>query len=120
VVKLEMLSVDTNILFPAFNYRSPFQRAPSGFLESHVQDTDFCVCELAPMELYIYWRIIDYPGNLMSKIWPYVAEAGRGRPRILDARSAYTLGYHGGTEFATRHLDHLRDFGFARLWDPLA
>jgi toxin-antitoxin system PIN domain toxin len=142
-----MLSVDTNVLFHASNSRSPFQEAASEFLNSHAQDAEFCVCELVLMELYIllrnpavverpldsaravgicrayrenrHWRIIDYPGGLMSKIWRYAAEPGRGRRTIFDARLACTLRHHGVTEFATRDLTHFQDFGFTRVWDPI-
>lgn len=145
--KVQVLSVDTNILFHASNSRSPLQETAGGFLASHAQNTEFCVCELVLMELYVLlrnpavvehplspggavricqayrenrqWRIIDYPGNLMSKIWRYAAEPTRGRRTIFDARLAFTLRHHGITEFATRDLEHFQDFGFVRVWDPL-
>jgi predicted nucleic acid-binding protein len=66
-----------------------------------------------------HWRIVDYPGNQMPRIWRYAAESGRGRRTIFDARLAYTLLRHGVDELATRDLDHFKDFGFARVWDPL-
>jgi toxin-antitoxin system PIN domain toxin len=142
-----MLSVDTNILLHACSARSPLHEAARGFLNGHSQDSEFCICELVLIELYVllrnpavvehplsaaraveicmtyrenrHWRIIDYPGNLMSRIWRYTAEPGRGRQTIFDARLAYTLRHHGVTEFATRDLDHFQDFGFDKVWDPL-
>ena len=142
-----MLSVDTNILFHASSSRSSFQKAARDFLDSHAQDAEFCICELALVELYIllrnpavverpldstravalcqayrenpHWRIIDYPGGLMPKIWRFAAESGRGRRTIFDARLAFTLRHHGVTDFATRDLAHFQDFGFTRIWDPL-
>jgi len=142
-----MLSVDTNILFHAGNSSSPLQHAASDFLSGHARDPEFCICELVLMELYVllrnpavvehplsasravamcqayrenrYWRIIDYPGGLMSKIWLYASGPDRGRRTIFDARLAYTLRHHGVNEFATRDLAHFQDFSFARVWDPL-
>ena len=66
-----------------------------------------------------HWRVIDYPGGLMSNIWRHAAESGRGRRTILDARLAYTLRHHGVTEFATRDLAHFQGFGFTEVWDPI-
>lgn len=142
-----MLSVDTNILFHASNANSPLQKEASAFLNSHAENSEFCICELVLMELYVLlrnpavverplgpagavrlcqayrgnrnWRIIDYPGGLMPKIWRYAGEDGRGRRTIFDARLAFTLLHHGVTEFATRDLAHFQEFGFSRVWDPL-
>ena len=48
-----MLSVDANILFHASSSRSPLQETAHGFLNSHSQDTEFCLCELVLIELYV-------------------------------------------------------------------
>ncbi|MBW8003332.1 MAG: hypothetical protein FVQ80_15185 [Planctomycetes bacterium] len=64
--------------------------------------------------------VIDYPGYLMKEVWEYSAQPGRGRHSIFDGRLAFTLRHYGVKEFATRNAKDFQDFGFSRVWDPLA
>jgi toxin-antitoxin system PIN domain toxin len=142
-----MLSADTNILFHAFHLRSPWHAAARAFLQDHAEDNDFAVCELVLVEFYglirnpavvekplspehavevcqVYrrnrhWRVIDYPGGLMSEVWQRAASPNFARRRIYEVRLALTLRHHGVTELATRNTKDFQDFGFARVWDPL-
>lgn len=142
-----MISCDTNILFHSFNKSSPFHSKAMDFLTSNAQNRDFAVCELVLVEFYVLlrnpvvikkplnslkavevcrtyrknraWRVLDYPGNLMNKIWDSAAQPGSPRRAIFDVRLAFTLRYHGVTEFATRNIKHFTGFGFSRVWNPL-
>ncbi|MBM4155154.1 MAG: VapC toxin family PIN domain ribonuclease [Lentisphaerae bacterium] len=142
-----MTSCDTNILFHAACPRSPLHDKARGFLASHASDRDFSLCELSLVEFYgllrnptllerplspaeaveliqgyrrnRFWRILDYPGNLMNDLWQRAAQKGFARHRIYDARLALTLRHHGVEDFATRNMADFEGFGFARLWDPL-
>jgi predicted nucleic acid-binding protein len=132
----------------ACNARSPFQASAEDFLREHAADADFAICELVLVELYVLlrnpavvanplsaamavqtcrgfrsnplWRVIDYPGVLMEEIWRRVAQPETGRRSIFDARLALTLRHHGVTEFATGNVKHFDDYGFERVWNPLA
>ena len=142
-----MISCDTNILFHAYNASSPFHIKALDFLTSQAENRNFAMCELVLMEFYILlrnpavirkplhprkavdicrsyrknraWRVLDYPGNIMNKIWDMAAKPEFPRRSIFDARLAFTLLYHGVTEFATRDAKHFTDFGFRKVWDPL-
>ena len=142
-----MISCDTNILFHSLNKSSPYQEAAMQFLKSNAQNRNFAICELVLVELYVLlrnpavikkpcnaqkateicrtyrrnraWRILDYPGNLMNKIWDLAAKPGFPRRAIFDARLAFTLRYHDITDFATRNVKHFKEFGFSRVWNPL-
>lgn len=142
-----MISCDTNILFYAYNKSSPLQEKAMRFLVHHSQNIDFIICELVLIELYVLlrnpavvkkplssqravavcrkyrqnsnWRVIDYPGNLMNRIWDRVSKPQYPRRSIFDARLAFTLLHHGVTDFATRNKKHFADYGFKKVWNPL-
>lgn len=143
-----MISCDTNILFHAACSSSPLRDRAHAFLLSQAPNPDFAVCELVLVEFYVLlrnpavlekplsaaeavdavqayrrnrsWRVLDYPGNLMSGIWRRAAEPGFARRRIFDACLAMTLRHFGVDEFATRNLADFQGFGFRRVWDPLS
>jgi len=140
-------SCDTNILFHAACPRSPLHAKALAFVAAHASDRDFAICELALVEFYgllrnpallerplspaeavalvqgyrrnRFWRVLDYPGNLMNDLWIRAAKPGFARRRIYDARLALTLRHHGVDSFATRNLTDFEGYGFPRLWDPL-
>ncbi len=69
------------------------------------------------------WQVLDYPGpkaGVMRDLWLRAADAAFPYRRIYDARLALTLRHHGVKDFATRNVKDFRDFGFKRVWDPLA
>lgn len=143
-----MVSPDTNILFHACHAGSTLHAAAREFLCGHAEDDQFAICELALVELYglvrnpavverplspeqavaicqqfrqnRHWLVIDYPGGLMGELWRRAAGQEFARRRIYDVRLALTLRHHGVTELATRNTRDFHDFGFARVWDPLA
>lgn len=51
-----MTSCDTNILFDALEATRPGHAAARHFLESHRDDSDFALCELVLVELYVLLR----------------------------------------------------------------
>jgi toxin-antitoxin system PIN domain toxin len=143
-----LISCDTNILLHACNSRSPLQAPAEAFLREHATETEFAICELVLMELYVLlrnpavvasprsagqaaeicrgyrrnprWRVLDYPGNLMEEIWRRAGQPDTARRSIFDARLALTLRHHGVSRFATGNVKHFGDYGFERVWNPLS
>ena len=145
-----MISCDTNVLFPALNRNAPSHARARSFLESCADRSDFCLCEQVLMELYCLlrnpticqmplpadkaadtigqlranpcWRIVDIvPGHgIMDQVWQHAATRSFAYRRLFDARLALVLRHHGVSDFATRNGTDFRDFGFDRVWDPLA
>lgn len=143
-----MISCDTNILLHACNARSPLQSLAEAFMREHAEDAEFAICELVLIELYVLlrnpavvanplsasraaetirgyrgnprWRIIDYPGGLMEKIWQMAGQPDTGRRSIFDARLALTLRHHGVSRFATGNVKHFGGYGFEKVWNPLS
>ena len=69
------------------------------------------------------WKIVDYPGaeaGLMEKLWQHASAAQFPYRAIFDARLALTLRHHGVTEFATRNVADFKNYGFKKVWNPLA
>ncbi len=117
------------------------------FLIKTAENREFTICELVLIELYVLlrnpavikkpltgekavkvcqryrenhnWRLIDYPGSLMTEIWKRASHPDEGRRNIFDARLALTLRYHGVTDFATCNTKHFQDYDFERVWNPL-
>jgi len=56
----------------------------------------------------------------MDRVWTHAAAAGFPYRRLFDARLACVLRHHGVTEFATCNTGDFKDFGFDRVWNPLA
>ncbi|MCK5248858.1 MAG: hypothetical protein KAJ98_02780 [Spirochaetaceae bacterium] len=142
-----MISCDTNILLHAYNLHSNLNEMAMRFLSDKAEDRDFVICELVLIELYVLlrspavinkplsgekavkvcqryrenhnWRLIDYPGTLMTKIWERVSHPDESRRNIFDSRLAFTLRYHGVTDFATCNIKHFNNYEFDRVWNPL-
>ncbi len=57
---------------------------------------------------------------LHDRLWKFAARPGFARRGIFDARLALTLRLQGVTEFATVNEVDFGDFGFERVWNPLA
>jgi toxin-antitoxin system PIN domain toxin len=145
-----MISCDTNVLFAACDAENPGHQSARDFLQNHAEDGTFVVCEQVLMELYCLirnpvvsrpplsageaaaviavwrsnpaWRIVDVPGEarIMDRAWGLAAQRGFAFRRIFDVRLALTLHHHGVTEFATRNTRDFAEFGFTKVWDPLA
>ncbi len=141
-----MLSVDTNILFPALESSAPLHDRARAFLESQEQNDAFVLCELVLVELYLLvrnpvvvneplsaraatalcqglrqnsrWRLVEN-APVMENVWPQAAQRSFARRKIIDARLAMTLLHHGVTEFATVNVRDFKAFGFSRVWNPL-
>jgi len=142
-----MISCDTNILLHAYNLQSDLHNPAIEFLSSMSENKNFAICELVLIELYVLlrnpavikkpltgekavkicqryrennnWRLIDYPGTLMSEIWKRASLEDEGRRNIFDARLAFTLRHHGVTNFATCNTKHFHNFNFDKVWNPL-
>jgi hypothetical protein len=48
------------------------------------------------------------------------AQPGIARRRIYDTRTALALRVFGVTEFATANVKDYEEFGFAKVWNPVA
>lgn len=144
-----MLTADTNLLIHAADPDSlQHARAREFFLEVSESGEEFVLCELVLIELYMQlrnpavfkrpysakeasdhcralkqnplWRCVDYDPAISAGLWDYASSTRAGYRHIIDARLALTLRHHGVTRLATANVKHFRDFGFARVWNPLA
>lgn len=145
-----MTSCDTNVLFAVCDADNPGHARARTFLNRHVEDANFVLCEQVLMELYCLirnpavsrpplpageaasliagwrsnpiWRIVDVvqEARIMDTLWKKAGHPGFAFRRIFDVRLALTLRHHGVTDFATRDIQDFKDLGFTRVWDPLA
>lgn len=142
-----MIGIDTNILLYARLAGNPFHDRAEEFLEGLADNPDVVIAELVLVEFYLALRnpaIIDAPlsaraaaqecqifrrhprwqlvenAEVMEKVWEIAAVRNFARRRIIDARLAKTLMAYGVTEFATANTRDFEDFGFARVWNPVA
>jgi predicted nucleic acid-binding protein len=66
------------------------------------------------------WLTLDYPGTgLMTQVWQHASTSASSR-RIYDIRLALTLRHYRVTHFATANAKHFQNFGFDKVWNPLA
>ncbi len=143
-----MTVCDTNILFPALEASHPQHAVARAWLESKIGDSTFALCELVLVEVYTLlrnpavcarpldaseavrkiqnlrqnpaWLTLDYPGpGHMEAVWIHAGSSDSVR-RIYDIRLALTLRHYNVTHFATANKKHFQDFGFERVWNPLA
>lgn len=69
------------------------------------------------------WQVIGFPPNSRDfhySFWPKLRETDFARRRAYDWRAGLVLLQQGVTEFATVNVKDFRDFGFRRVWNPLA
>ncbi len=69
------------------------------------------------------WQVIGFPAGsreFHDAFWPKLREENFARRRAYDWRAALVLIQQGVTEFATVNEKDFRDFGFKRVWNPLA
>jgi hypothetical protein len=69
------------------------------------------------------WQVIGFPAESRTfhdTFWPKLREADFARRRAYDWRAVLILIQQGVTEFATVNDKDFRDFGFQRVWNPLA
>jgi len=79
------------------------------------------VCEA--FRLHPHWQLIGLPPDSRAfhdAFWPRLREKSFARRRAFDWRAALALTSQGVTEFATVNEKEFRDFGFKRVWNPLA
>ena len=112
------------------------------------RDHEFVLCELVLVELYMQlrnaaifakpyssresaayctalkqnpaWRCVDYDSAISPALWQWARNTKAGMRRVIDARLALTLRHHGVTSFATANIKDFQEFGFAKVWNPLA
>lgn len=142
-----LISCDTNVLLYYLNEDCKEHLAARKFIESEWNNELFAICELVLVELYVLlrtpsvmikplsslgaikivdqfranpnWRVIDYPGTLMDKIWSLLKQKEFPRREIFDMRIALTLIHHGVTRFATHNPRHFAHYDFEKVFDPI-
>lgn len=115
---------------------------------SEMRDHEFVLCELVMVELYMQlrnaaifakpyssresadycaalkhnpaWRCVDYDSAVSIALWQWARATKAGMRRVIDARLALTLKHHGVTHFATANTKDFQEFGFEKVWNPLA
>ncbi|MEM0966387.1 MAG: PIN domain-containing protein [Verrucomicrobiota bacterium] len=143
-----MIAFDTNVLFPSLEETHPDHAAARRFLgDLQTGSQSVALCELTLVETYVLlrnpaicrnpldhqraleiinhlrtnssWRLVDYPGGLMDRIWknPF-SDENPPRRRIFDTRLAVTLLHNGVTHFATANTKDFVSFPFDKLWNP--
>lgn len=143
-----MISADTNLFVHAANRDSPLREACISFFQQHAGNSDFVLCELVLLELYMClrnpaimrkplsstkavayceqlrsnpaWQIVDYSPDIRDALWKRAAEPKFAFRSVIDARLAFTLRFHGVNELATINTKHFSGFGFAKVWNPVA
>ncbi len=145
---MNRVSADTNLFIHAADPDSPHHTRARSFLESaSTKDTEFVLCELVLVELYMQlrnaaifakpysatesaefclalkrnpaWRCVDYDVAVSPKLWQWASSTKVGFRKVIDARLGLTLRHHGVTHFATANVKDFSGFGFERVWNPL-
>jgi uncharacterized protein len=148
---MSRISADTNLFIHAADPDSKSHGVAREFfskLQTNQDGSEFVLCELVLIELYMQlrnaaifekpysaresaaycnalkrnprWRCIDYDSSVSRELWRWAEQTSSGFRRIIDARLGLTLRHHGVTHFATANTKDFQEFGFARVWDPLA
>lgn len=69
------------------------------------------------------WKILGFPPRsreLHDELWKQASTRDFARRRIYDTRAALSLIAFGVTDFATLNLKDFQNFGFKKVWNPLA
>lgn len=141
-----MLSFDTNILVYACNADAPECAPARQWLEGLAHRTDVVVSELMLLEVYLKIRsprilaapfsaqeaaaycqafrsnprwVLTGESPVMDDVWRMAGRSGFAIRKIVDARLALSLRFHGVTRFATANLRDFGGFGFEKVWNPL-
>ena len=142
-----MISIDTNVFLYAQNPDCPEFPAARRFVLECAERNDVAVCELVLVELYLLlrnpavvanpldaktaasicqsyrrhpaWTVVE-GAPVMESVWQIATKKGFARRRIMDARIAKTLQFHGVDEFAAVNTKDSHDLGFKRVWNLLA
>lgn len=141
-------SADTNLFLYAANSASPWHEPAKRFFSEHTpKESNFVVCELVLVELYMVmrnpavlkrplssanaatfcnqirtnpnWQHIDYEAPVSDDLWQWASTTSAGFRRVIDARLALTLKHHGIERFATANTKDFIDFDFEEVWNPL-
>jgi len=145
---MSIISADTNLFLYAANPSSPWHDLAKRFFSKHAsKETNFVVCELVLVELYMLmrnpavlkrpldsanasafcqqiranpnWQHIDYEPSVSTSLWEWAGTTTSGFRRIIDARLALTLRHHGIERFATANTKDFMEFDFKEVWNPL-
>ena len=143
-----MKAADTNLFLYAANPASEHHHAARSYFASVQKDAEFVVCELVLVEVYMQvrnpavmrkaltsqeaahfcrtlkqhpvWQHVDYCPEISDLLWDWATSTTFSFRRIIDARLALTLLFHGVTEFATANTKDFKSFAFQKVWNPLS
>lgn len=147
---MKRTTADTNLFIHAADPDSPHHSKARDFFDDasvERKDSEFVLCELVLIELYMQlrnaavftkpysaresaayclalkqnpnWRCVDYDNAVSIKLWQWASTTKVGPWRIIDARLGLTLRHHGVTQLATANTKDFQEFGFQRVWNPL-
>ena len=145
---MNRVSADANIFIHAADPDSPHHVRARAFIEgAATKDTEFVLCELVLLELYMQlrnaaifvkpysaaeaaafcltlkknpaWRCVDYDVAVSPKLWQWAASTKAGFRKEIDIRLGLTLRHHGVTHFATANVKDFSGLGISRVWNPL-
>ena len=147
---MKRTTADTNLFIHAADPDSPHHAKARDFFDDACverNDSEFVLCELVLIELYMQlrnaavfakpysaresaaycqalkrnpkWRCVDYDNAVSIKLWQWASTTKSGFQRMIDARLGLTLRHHGVTQFATANTKKFQEFGFQRVWNPL-
>ena len=147
---MKRTTADTNLFIHAADPDSPNHASAREFfreLDSQTDGSEFVLCELVLIELYMQlrnaavfvkpytakesaaycqalkqnpkWRCVDYDNAVSTKLWQWASTTRFGFRRIIDARLGLTLRHHSVTHFATANVKDFQEFGFQRVWNPI-
>jgi uncharacterized protein len=144
------ISADTNLFVYAADPDSPMHSKARDFFRANQHDnaeSEFVVCELVLIELYMQlrnpavfkmpysateaasycqalkknptWRCVDYEQGVSVALWRWASDSTAGFRQVIDARLGLTLRHHGVTDFATANVRDFQQFGFTKVWNPI-
>ncbi len=140
-----MQSMDTNILFYAFNEQSNYHTKAKAIIDSYRFDAGVIICEYVLVELYMLlrnpkvlvkplsaqgavfvcqayrnhprWQILE-SACVMDEVWQLAADPQVSRRRIIDFRIAKTLLKEGVDTFITANDRDFQGLGFKKIINP--
>lgn len=142
-----MESCDTNILLYYLDQSCREHRKAKQYIETVADRTDFVICDLVLIELYVLlrnprvlkhtltarearscclalrhnprWQIVEYSSGVMEMVWSYLDKETVTSWQIYDIRLGMTLLKSGVDIFATRNTKDFAKIGFKKLLNPI-
>ena len=120
---IEGLSADENVALSEFVLTEFYLLLRNPAVLQNPLGASEAAAVIASYRKHPRWKTLGFPPSsrdLHDDLWQRAASHGFARRRIYDARTALSLLAFGVTDFATLNLKDFQDFGFKRVWNPLA